>query len=160
MTTHPPATADVVRDFVARKRLALAGASRSGKKFGNVLLRELKARGYEVVPVHPEAEEIEGLRCARDLASVAGRVDGLVVATPPPAAARLVAEAGAAGIRHAWLQQGAGSPEASEEARKAGVALVQGHCLLMFLPGTKGIHGFHRGLWRLLGKLPAEPARA
>lgn len=160
MTTPPAVTAEVVRDFVAQKRLALAGASRSGKKFGNVLLRELVSRGYEVVPVHPGADTIEGLPCARDLASVAGRVDALVVATPPAAAARLVAEAGAAGIRRAWLQQGAGSPEAAEEARKAGVALVQGHCLLMFLPGAKGIHRFHRGLWRLLGRLPAGPALA
>jgi hypothetical protein len=160
MGTDPSVTSDVVRDFVAQKRLALAGASRSGKKFGNVILRELKARGYEVVPVHPEAVELEGLRCARDLADVAARVDGLVVVTPPAEAATLVARAGAAGIRRAWLQQGAGSPDAAEAARKAGVTLVQRHCLLMFLPGAKGIHRFHRALWRFLGKLPAEPARA
>lgn len=160
MTPQSAAPADIVRDFVAQERLALAGASRSGRKFGNVLLRELVSRGREVVPVHPEAAEIEGLRCVRDLSSLAGRVDGLVVVTPPAEAARLVAEAGAAGIRRVWLQQGAGSPQAEEEARKAGIALVQGHCLLMFLPGAGGLHGFHRVLWRLLGKLPAEAARA
>lgn len=160
MATHPSVTADVVRGFVEEKRLALAGASRSGKKFGNVILRELVGRGYDVVPVHPDAGELEGLRCVRDLAAVGGKVDGLVVVTHPGEAARLVAAAGAAGIRKVWLQQGAGSAEAEAEARKAGVALVQGHCLLMFLPGTKGIHRFHRGLWGLLGKLPAEPARA
>lgn len=160
MGTYPSATADIVRDFVAQRRLALAGASRSGKKFGNAILRELVSRGYDVVPIHPEAAELEGLRCVRDLASVAGRADGVVVVTHPGEAARLVAEAGAAGIPRVWLQQGAGSPEAAEEARKAGVALVQGHCLLMFLDGAKGIHRFHRGLWSLLGKLPAEPAHA
>lgn len=160
MAMPETARADVVRDFVAQKRLALAGASRSGKKFGNVLLRELKARGYEVVPVHGEASELEGLPCAPGLAAVAGRVDGLVVVTPPPAAARLVAEAAAAGIPRVWLQQGAGSAEARETARQAGIALVEGHCLLMFLPGANGIHRFHRALWKLLGKLPPEPAGA
>lgn len=160
MATPESARADVVREFVGQKRLALAGASRSGKKFGNVLLRELKARGYEVVPVHTEATELEGLRCAPDLASVAGRVDGLVVVTPPPAAARLVAEAAAAGIPRVWLQQGAGSAEAADRAREAGIALVQGHCLLMFLPGATGIHRLHRALWKLLGKLPPESAKA
>lgn len=160
MSGDPSVTSDLVRDFVAQKRLALAGASRSGKKFGNVILRELVARGYEVVPVHPGAAELEGVPCVRDVAAAAGRVDGLVVVTPPAVAVRLVGDAAAAGIRHVWLQQGAGSEEASKLANETGVSLVHGHCLLMFLPGARGIHRFHRGLWRLLGKLPAEAVRA
>lgn len=153
-------SAGSVRDFVALRRLALAGASRSGKKFGNVIFRELVARGYDVVPIHPEAPEIEGVPCERDVAAVAGKVEGLVVVTPPETAARLVGEAAATGIRQVWLQQGAGSEEAARRAAEAGVSLVQGHCLLMFLPEVRGLHRFHRFLWRILGKLPAEAARA
>jgi uncharacterized protein len=160
MSGDPSLTSEMVRDFVSKKRLALAGASRSGKKFGNAILRELKARGYEVVPVHPEATELEGLPCEKSLAALAGRVDGLVVVTPPAQAARLVGEAASAGIRSVWLQQGAGSEEAARTARERGVALVTGHCLLMFLPGVRGVHRFHRGLWRLLGKLPHATAHA
>ncbi len=160
MSNGPTVTAELVRDFVAQKRLALAGASRSGKKFGNVLLRELKGQGYDVVPVHPEVAELEGLACARSLAALEGRVDGVVVVTPPREAVRLVGEAAAAGIRRVWLQQGAGSDEAARVARESGVSLVHGHCLLMFLPGVRGFHRFHRRLWSLLGKLPAEAARA
>ena len=160
MSQDPSVTSDLVRDFVAQRCLALVGASRSGKKFGNVILRELKGRGYDVVPVHPEAAELEGLACARSLAALEGRVDGLVVVTPPLEAVRLVGEAAAAGIRRVWLQQGAGSVEAVSVARERGVSLVHGHCLLMFLPGARGFHKLHRGLWSLLGKLPAEAARA
>jgi len=160
MTAAPSVTSAEVSDFVGRRRLALAGASRSGKKFGNVLLRELKARGYEVVPVHPVAAELEGLACSRSLAQLATPVEGLVVVTPPAEAARLVAEAADAGIPRVWLQQGAGSEEAVRTARERGVSLVHGHCLLMFLSGAGGIHRLHRGLWRLLGKLPAREARA
>lgn len=159
MSGDPSVTSGLVQEFVEQKRLALAGASRSGKKFGNVLLRELKERGYEVVPVHPEAAELEGLSCARSLSALAGRVDGLVVVTPPAQAAKLVGEAAAAGIRRVWLQQGACSEEAVKVAREKGVSLVHGHCLLMFLPGISGFHRFHRALWKLLGKLPAEAAR-
>jgi hypothetical protein len=160
MSHDPSVTSDLVREFVAQKRVALAGASRSGKKFGNVILRELKGQGYDVIPVHPEAPEVEGLACARSLAALEGRVDGLVVVTPPIEAARLVGEAAAAGIRRVWLQQGAGSDEAARVARERDVSLVHGHCLLMFLPGVRGFHRFHRRLWSLLGKLPAEAARA
>lgn len=160
MSGDPLVSAELVRDFVSQRRLALAGVSRSGRKFGNLLLRELKARDYEVVPVHPGASELQGLPCAKSLAELAGRVDGLVVVTPPSEAAKLVREAADAGLGRVWLQQGAESDEAVRIARERGVALVHGHCLLMFLPGTGGIHGFHRLLWRFLGKLPAEAGRA
>ncbi len=160
MSNDPSVTSNLVRDFVAQKRLALAGASRSGKKFGNVILREMKERGYDVVPVHPEAVDLEGIACEKSLPVLEGRVDGLVVVTSPTEAARLVGEAAAAGVRRVWLQQGAGSDEAARIARERGVSLVHGHCLLMFLPGVRGFHRFHRGLWSLLGKLPAEAARA
>ena len=33
--------------------------SRSGKKFGNVVGKELKTKGYEIFPIHPEAKEID-----------------------------------------------------------------------------------------------------
>ncbi len=160
MSRGPSVTMGLVRDFVGRRRLALAGASRSGKKFGSVLLRELKARGYDVVPVHPSAAELEGLPCARDLSALRGRVDGLVVVTPPSETTRLVAAAADAGIGAVWIQQGAESEDALAVARARGLAVVHGHCLLMYLPGVSGFHGFHRVLWRLLGKLPADPPPA
>ena len=160
MSGRIPVTSDLVRDFVAQKRLALAGASRSGKKFGNAILRELKERGCDVVPVHPQAPELEGLRCVARLSDLSGLVDGLVVVTPPSEAVKLVREAADMGIPRVWLQQGAGSDEALAIARERGVSLVHGHCLLMFLPEVRGFHRFHRGLWGLLGKLPAERAEA
>jgi predicted CoA-binding protein len=52
-----------IQDFVSGKRIALAGASRSGKKFGNIAGKELKTRGYQVYLVHPEAREIDGEPC-------------------------------------------------------------------------------------------------
>jgi hypothetical protein len=158
MSDAVPVTRDSIRDFVACRRLALAGASRSGKKFGNVILRELRKQGYEVVPVHPEAATLEDIPCERSLGALSGRVEGLVVVTPPAEASRLVAEAAAAGIRKVWLQQGAGSEDSVRVAREGGVALVQGQCLLMYLPEVRGLHRLHRGLWRLLGKLPAGRA--
>jgi len=51
-----------IGQFLAQPALALAlvGLSRSGKKFGNVACRELKAKGYRVYPIHPSADVIDG----------------------------------------------------------------------------------------------------
>lgn len=68
-----------INDFVSGKRIAIVGASRSGKKFGNSVATELKARGYQVFLVHPEVKEIGGERTYPNLAALAGQVDGVWV---------------------------------------------------------------------------------
>jgi len=72
-----------VMDFVNQRSLAVVGVSRSGKKFGNTAYRELKAKGYRLVPVHPEAETLEGDLCARSLATLPTPVGGVLVIVPP-----------------------------------------------------------------------------
>src|SRR5205809_4537098 len=43
----------IIDDFLAQRRIAVAGVSRNPHKFGNVLFRELKQRGYDVLPLNP-----------------------------------------------------------------------------------------------------------
>lgn len=143
-----------VDSFIAQKTLALVGASRSGRKFGNAIYRELRAKGYRVLAVHPSAERIEGDPCWPTLAALPEPVGGAVVVVPPVAAHTVVQEAAAARIPRVWLQQGSESPEAVEAARAAGLEVVSGHCLLMFVEPTGWFHRVHRTLWGWLGKLP------
>ena len=44
----------LIDNFVGSKRIAVVGMSRSGKKFGNMASKELKTKGYEIFPVHPD----------------------------------------------------------------------------------------------------------
>jgi hypothetical protein len=143
-----------IEDFVHQHALALAGVSRDGNGFGNVVRKELAARGYELRLVHPEARSIAGQECAPRLAGLAGRVDGVVLVTPPAATAQLVREAAQAGIRRVWMQQGAESDEAVRFCEEAGLSCVHGECILMYTR-PRGIHAFHRWLRGVLGRLPA-----
>ncbi len=143
-----------VEGFLEQRKLALVGASRSGKKFGNVALRELRGQGYDVVPVHPDAGEIDGVRCVRSISELPGDVDACLLVVPPAASLVLAAEAAERGIRHLWLQQGAESPEAIRACEQAGVSVVHGHCILMFARPTAFFHRAHRWLWGVLGRLP------
>ena len=143
-----------VDSFIAQKTLALVGASRSGRKFGNTIYKELRSKGYRVLAVHPAAGSIEGDPCWPTLTALPEAVGGVVVVVPPAAARKVVQEAAAARIPRLWLQQGSQSPEAIETARAAGMEVVSGHCLLMFVEPTGWFHRFHRTLWGWLGKLP------
>src|SRR5574342_537833 len=73
-----PAT---VADFLAGKRIVVAGVSRTGRAPANAIFRRLQQCGYEAIPVNPNATELEGARSYPDLSSVPGAVHGLVVAT-------------------------------------------------------------------------------
>jgi predicted CoA-binding protein len=142
-----------IESFLSQKTLALVGASRSGKKFGNTLLRELRTKGYAVLPVHPDAREMDGMACVPSLADLPSTVGGLVLAVPPARTEALVEEAARAGIRRIWMQQGSASPKAIRRCEEHGIEVVHGECLLMFADPV-GLHRFHRWLRDVFGKLP------
>lgn len=143
-----------IEDFVAQRRLALVGVSRDGRGFGNVVRKELGARGYELFLVHPSAGSIGGLPCAARLADVASQVGGVVLVTPPEATTALVREAAEAGVRRVWMQQGAESREAILFCERGGLAAIHGECILMYT-APRGFHALHRWLRGALRRLPA-----
>jgi predicted CoA-binding protein len=135
--------------FVAEPALALLGASRSGRKFGNIALRELRGHGYRVYPVHPIAASIDGVRCFRSLAELPERVGGVLISVPPDQAVAAVRSAAAAGIHRVWLQRGAASPYVVAVCAELGIEAVVDECILMFA-SPRGIHRAHRWVHDLL----------
>jgi len=137
--------------FVAEPAIAVVGASRTGRKFGNTACRTLRARGYRVYPVHPDAKQIDGERCYAKLTDLPERVDAVLVSVPPAQAIDVLYDAADAGMHKVWLQQGAESPQAIDAAGKLHLDAVSGACVLMYARPT-GIHSVHAWVWRLLGK--------
>jgi predicted CoA-binding protein len=147
-------TQAAVEGFLAEKTLAIAGVKRNGAGFGNAVLKDLIGKGYEILPVHPEAEEVSGVRCSPSLAELPKPVGGLVLVVQPEQSEKLARDAKAASIDRIWMQQGAESAEAIRFCEDNGIDVVHGQCIMMFAQPT-GIHKFHRWLNGLFGKLPA-----
>ena len=49
----------MIDNFISSKRIAVVGMSRTGKKFGNMVGKELKSKGYAIYPIHPDVQEID-----------------------------------------------------------------------------------------------------
>jgi len=99
--------------FLSCKRVAVTGVSRTPKTHGsNNVYRRLRERGYEVFAVNPNTGRVEGDRCYRDLASIPGGVDAVVIGTRPEIV----------------------SPAAAGYGRAHGITVIDGGCPLMFGP--------------------------
>jgi predicted CoA-binding protein len=147
-----------VTEFLAQKRLAVAGVSRDRNQAANAVYRKLRAIGREVVPINPRAAEVEGARCYPDLGSVPGAIDGLVVATPPAAAVDLVRQCVERGVGRVWFHRSFGAGSVSEEAvrecRTRGLASIVGGCPLMYCEPVDPGHRCMRWWLRRRGRVP------
>jgi uncharacterized protein len=141
-----------IESFIQAKRLAVAGVSRSDKKFGTTIYNELKERGFQVYGVNPQVDQIGGEKCYASVSELAGKVDGVVICLPPQKAAGVIREAAAAGITKIWLQQGSQSLETGKVAREVGVTPVEGKCILMYAGEAKSFHGFHKFINKMIGQ--------
>lgn len=141
-----------VDDFISQRSLAVVGVSRSGKKFGNVVYRHLRSKGYEVFPVNPNADTVEGDASYQNLRALPSPVGGVVIVVPPAETEKVVREAAGLGIRRVWIQQGAESAEAVRFCEENGIIEVHGECIMMFAGGFP--HSAHRWVWGMMGKLP------
>lgn len=144
-----------VERFLAEKKFAVVGASRSGRKFGNMVLKELGDKGYTMYPIHPEADAIGEARCFRSYADLPEPVSAAFIAVSPKKTAAAVREAHEGGVKRVWIQQGAHSDEAVTFCNEHGIEYVTRQCILMYTDPVQSIHKFHRFLNRLFGRMPA-----
>ena len=160
MTTTPLETK--VNEFLAQKRIAVAGVSRDNNHHpaANLIYRRLRKTGHDVFAVNPHLESFEGARCYPDLRSIPGGVDGVVIVTRPELTDRIVRECGDAGVRRVWMHQSMGkgssvSPEAVEYCRQNDIHVIAGACPMMYGPGVDFGHACMRSILKLTGGLPA-----
>jgi predicted CoA-binding protein len=123
-----------IKQFLSARRFAVVGASKDRSKYGNKVLRAYLQNGREAVPVNPTADEVEGLKAYRDLASVPEDVDAVSIITPPAVTEKVVEQAIQRGIKNIWMQPGAESKAAIAAAEQAGANVIAGGpCVLVTL---------------------------
>lgn len=147
--------------FLASRRIAVTGVSRSPKDHGaNVVYKRLRERGYDVVPINPNADQVEGDTCYPDLKSVPDGVDAVVIGTRPEAADGAMRECVELGIQHVWMHEGPVPGSVSETAaaygREHDVAVIDGGCPCMFDPTADSLHKVLRWGLSLGGRVPRQ----
>ena len=150
---------EAASEFLANKRVAVTGVSRTPKTHGsNNVYRRLRERGYEVFAVNPNADEVEGDRCYKNLRSIPDGVEAVVIGTRPELAEDTMHECAELGIKHVWMHRGPGagsvSAAATDYGRRHGITVIDGGCPLMFGPTADLGHKIMRFVYA--GKVPKQ----
>lgn len=121
----------LIEQVLEQKKFAVTGVSRDPEKYGYRVYKSLKAAGYTVFAINPNADTIDGDTCYPSLDNVPVRIDCLVTVTPPEITEIHVALAGHLKIPFVWMQPGSESTTAYNLARSNSMQIVSdGICIM------------------------------
>ena len=151
-----------INDFLAQKRIAIAGVSRDIRQHpvGNAIYRRLKATGHDVFAVNPAMATFEGDTCYPNVQAIPGGVDGVVIITRPAGTNQVVRDCATAGVHRVWMHQSVAkgssvSPDAVEYCREHDISVIAGACPMMFGPDADLFHRCFRWCLGVASKLPS-----
>ncbi len=101
--------------------VAVIGASADRRKFGNKALRAFREQGYQVVPIHPTAAEVEGEKAYASVLDYPYHIDEATVYLHADTGLPVLDEIAKKGIPVVWLNPGADEPQVVGRARALGL---------------------------------------
>jgi predicted CoA-binding protein len=105
--------------------IAIIGASTSRHKFGNKAVRAYVQQGWEVYPIHPSAESIEGQRAYPRLAAVpVAHLDRVSMYLPPTVGLQVLDDIASKDVGELWFNPGSASRAAADRAQALGLKVV------------------------------------
>ena len=126
---------DVIRRVLTEhKTWAVVGCSPDPFRDSHRIAALLQARGYRVIPVNPQIDEVLGERAYASVHEIPEPVDVVDVFRRSDQAGRHVDEAIQIGAKAVWLQLGVIDAAAAERAQAAGLDVVMDRCPAIELP--------------------------
>ena len=122
---------DLVKEFLAQKDFAVAGSFRNETKYAYRILKKLKEKGYNVFPINPKAEQVEGIKCYPNIKDVSENIDVVDIVTPPQVTKQIVKDCKDKGVKKVWMQPGAEDKEAIDFCKKNNIDIIYGICLMI-----------------------------
>ena len=119
-----------IRDILDDSRtIAMVGLSANWYRPSYFAAKYLLDRGYKVIPVNPNYEEILDQACYPDLASIKEPVDVIDLFQRAEAIPRYVEASAALNAKVLWMQLGIVNDEAASAARTHGMTVVMDRCM-------------------------------
>lgn len=122
-----------MHDLFNLKNWAVVGATQDTSKFGYKVYNKLKRHGFNVFPINPKQDEIEGVKCYKSLRDIEENIDVISLIVNPGIGIEVIDIAKEKGIKNVWCQPGAESKELIEKAQSYGINIIYNECVLVEL---------------------------
>lgn len=147
-----------IKKFLDLDRIAVTGVSTEKPDAANIIFKKLKNSDYEVFPVNPKSRLVDGFTCYPNVSEIPGKVKGVVIASPPGSARKIIDDCLRQEIKYVWFHSSInnGSYEAKtvEYAEKQGMVVIPTGCPMMYLQPVDFGHKCIRWVLGLTGKIP------
>ncbi|MGO9601772.1 MAG: CoA-binding protein [Isosphaeraceae bacterium] len=115
----------------SRPTVAVIGASNDRSKYGNKAVRAFLAQGWDVYPVNPSLDEVEGLRAYASLEAIpVQRLDRVSLYVPPRVGLEVIMDVARKPVGEVWLNPGSESPELVARAEELGLSVIMACSIL------------------------------
>ena len=111
--------------------VAVVGATDNPTKYGSVIYRDLKRKGYSVYPVNPNRTEVDGDKAYPSLDKLPKSPTIVNIVVPPRVTIRILKTSLELGLDNIWLQPGAESPESLAFLQEHGFNYLANACIMV-----------------------------
>jgi len=111
--------------------IAVIGATDRPGKYGGIVYRDLKAKGYKVFAVNPYRETVDGDQCWHSVTDLPETPTVVDLVIPASRALTVLDECEQAGISNIWVQPGADSPELEERLSNGPFVWITRACIMV-----------------------------
>jgi predicted CoA-binding protein len=111
------------------RTIAAVGVGNRKGDLAHTVLRYLHDKGYTLIPVCADCDQVLGQDAYSDLLSAPVPVDLVLVCSPAESVLAIVDQAAAIGAGVVWLQEGIIDLDAANRARDSGIELVMDTCI-------------------------------
>jgi uncharacterized protein len=109
---------------MSKQTVAIVGASADQAKFSNKAIHAHLRAGYDVYPVNPKEESIEGLKCYKSVLDIPVALDRVSLYLPPAVGVKILDDIARKGCQELWINPGAESPELIQKAETLGLNAI------------------------------------
>ena len=111
------------------KNIAVVGCSPKPDRTSHQIAAFLLEQGYNMIPVHPQADTILGQTCYPTLADIPVPIDIVDVFRKPEFTPPIAEAAVAIGAKSLWLQQGIANEDSWRIATEGGLTCIMDRCI-------------------------------
>jgi hypothetical protein len=122
---------DLIKEFMSQKKFAVVGATDNPGKYSNQIVKNLKKRGYEVYPINPKLNQLEGMKCYASLEEIPVKVDVVDFVVPPSVTKTILKDCKRLGLCRIWLQPGSENEAALAYCHNNNLKVVHGVCVML-----------------------------